>query len=236
MMSGKVGLPLIIVVCLVTLCGCTNGDSDPGNSMATGEYVAVQENYLTDCTIITGSYNLPPHITLPNVFIYDGSLNGSSIAGGGWSNLRPEYFDNYYPEVNRSFKALYGTIYYRDLAPGDTSTGVRIRGVYSMPYGFQSGFVLQDIDRNGTVYGSYNNASIVLHRGEQWTSPVFSEVRGGSGTGLDGQHFSYTASFNTTWTVTNLGMFKKSNLTRYKNNASAIGHTMVFARADPSEK
>jgi|AGTN01.2.fsa_nt_gi hypothetical protein len=239
MTARKACLLLIFIVCIAAISGCAADKKNTADSLSDDKYVAVQENYLTRCTLINGSYNLPPHITPPDPFIYDGSLNGSNIVGSGqagWSNLRPENLNNYYPEVNDSFKALYGTLYYRDLAPSDTSTGLRVRGVYSLPYTFQSGFVLQDIDRNGTVYGSYDNVSIVLHEGEQWTSPTFNEVKSGGGTGMDQKPFSYVASFNTTWTITNIGMFEKSNLTRYENNASAIGHNMVYLHADPAER
>jgi hypothetical protein len=88
--------------------------------------------------------------------------------------------------------------------------------------------VLQDIDRNGTIYGSYENKSIVLRSGEQWTSPVFSEIKSGSGTGMDRQPYSYRASFNTTWTIANLGVFDKSNLTKYNNSVTAAGYSEGF--------
>jgi len=170
---------------------------------------------------------LPPHITLPNVFVYDGSLNGENRMAGGWANLDPGFLDNYYPAVNDSFKALYGTMYYVDLSPGDTVTGMRIRGVYNYPYICESSFELQDIDLNGTLYGSFENTSIVLRSGEQWTSPVVTEIKSGGGTGLDQNHFSYTARYNTTWTITNLGLFDKANLTRYNNTGTVNGYKNI---------
>jgi hypothetical protein len=238
MIARKACLPLTLIICLVAISGCLANNKISGDSLPADKYVAVQEDLSTSCTLIEGSYNLPPHITLPPLpFFYDGSANGSNWASRtSWKNAYPQLNNNYYPAVNDSFKVLYGTIYYRDIAPRDTRTGMRIRGVYGLPYACESGFVLQNIDRNGTIYGSYDNTSIVLRIGEQWTSPVFTEIKSGNGTGMDQKPFSYTANFNTTWTITNLGIFDKANLTRYNNSITATGYKEVFSGADPMEK
>lgn len=229
----KAGLLLIFIVCLAAVCGCAADNKNPGDSLPADKYVAVVENLQTVCTIIEGNYTQLPHMTPWLSFVYDGSANGSS-PGGNWASFTP--FDGYYPAVNDSFKLLYGTVYYRDVSPANSMTGIRIRGVYSFPYMLQSGFQLQSIDRNGTIYGSYNNASIVLRSGEQWVTPITSEIKSGHGTGFRGDPYSYTASFNTTWKITNLGMIDKSNLTRYNNSASAIGFSAGFEGANPAEK
>jgi len=193
------------------------------------KYVAIQEHMKTTCTIINGSYNTLPHITLPVIFDYDGSVTGSNPAqGSSWTDASGYISNNYYPAVNDSFKALYGSTYYRDVAPMDTRTGVRIKGSYRYPYAFESGFVLNDIDRNGTIYGSYDNASIVLRSGEQWTSPISTEIKSSSGTDMFQKPYSYTASFNTTWTITNLGILDKSNLARYNNSNTDTGFSGLF--------
>lgn len=228
MTAKEAFLALIIIACLAALCGCAANDTKSGNMTTSGKYVAVEEIQKTYCTLISGSYGLPGHITLPVVFNYDGSDTGSNWAdGSSWANTGRS-LDGYYPAVNDSLKALAGSYYYRDLSPGDTRTGVRIKGVYHLPYVFDSGFTLQDIDENGTIYGSYNNTSIVLLSGEQWMSPASIEVRGGSGTDLDQKPFSWTASFNTTWTIANLGIFDKSNLTRYNNSGTVTGDNLGF--------
>jgi hypothetical protein len=218
-------LALILILALAAVSGCATNSPAAGNSSATDKYVALEEIQKTYCTLISGSYGLPGHITFPVVFNYDGSDNGSNWAdGSGWANARRS-LDGYYPAVNGSLKVLLGTYYYRDRSPGDTSIGLRVRGVYSLPYVLDSGFVLRDVDGNGTIYGSYNDTSIVLRSGEQWMSPASIEVRGGSGKDLDQKPFSWTASFNTTWTIANLGALDKSNLTRYKNSALATGYS-----------
>jgi len=105
---------------------------------------------------------------------------------------------------------------------------VRIKGVYRYPYVFESGFVLTDIDGNGTIYGSFGNASIVLRSGEQWAAPASTEIVNRNGTDMYQKPYSYTASFNTTWTITNLGMLDKSNLTRYNNSNTDTGFSQLF--------
>ena len=235
-------LPLILIVCLAAVSGCatnsTTNSTGPADSLPADRYVAINEDLKTTCTITSGSYDLLPHITAPGaVFIYDGSLDGGNeTVGISWANLRPENLDHYYPAVNDSFKVLYGTYYYRDVAPQDTRTGLRVRGVYSLPSAFESGFVLQSIDANGTIHGSYGNRSIVLKVGEQWNFGHYLEMKSGNGTGLDGKPFAYTASFDTTWTITNLGAFDKSNLTRYNNSPTAMGYEETAAGADPAEQ
>jgi hypothetical protein len=234
MIMRKACLPLISILCLTAMSGCTTGDNT-GNSPAAGEYVAVQENLMSTCIVISGSYNLPPHMVPGHIFIYNGALDGVNPAdNSSWSNFRPEILDGYYPEVNGSLKALYATVYYRDVAPADTRTGLRVRGVYGLPYVFESGFALREIDGNGTIYGTYNNTSIVLHAGEQWCTPLVTEIKSGRGTGLDQKPFGYTASYNTTWRISNLGVFDKANLTRYNNSAGATGFNEVYTGADPA--
>lgn len=223
---------IFLTTFLVVVSGCTGID---GNALPQEKYVAIQEDLNTGSAIVEGNYTLYPHIVPPPLpYNYDGSVNGSNwVSGSSWDNNYPAIFDNYYPAVNDSFKVLYGTTYYRDVALYDTSTGMRIRGVYSFPYRLESGFVLQSIDRNGTIYGSYNNTSIVLWCGEQWMSPAAIEIRSGNGTGFDQKPFAYMASFNTTWTITNLGVFDKANLTRYNNSVTATGFNQVYTGADP---
>ncbi len=213
---------------MAALCGCTANITSPGNSLPQDKYVAIDEHMQTKCTIINGSYDTLPHITLPVIFDHDGSDTGNNPADGGWSGIHNVISNNYYPTVNDSFKALYGSTYYRDVAPMDTRTGVRIKGIYRYPYVFESGFVLSDIDRNGTIYGSYDNMSIVLRSGEQWTSPISTEIKSSSGTDMYQKPYSYTASFNTTWTITNLGILDKSNLTRYNNSNTDTGFSQLF--------
>jgi hypothetical protein len=213
---------LILIIYLVVISGCTGSSRD---SLPQDKYTAIQEGERTGATIIEGSYNLPAHITPGGVFIFDGSGNGSNWAdGSSWSNNDRFLDSGYYPVVNDSFKALYGATYYRDIGPSDTKMGIEVKGIYGFPYTFHAGFVLQSIDANGTIRGTYNNTSIVLRSGEQWVSPVLSVIKSSNGTGLDGKPFSYMARFDTTWTITNLGVHDKTNLTGYNNSATDTGY------------
>jgi hypothetical protein len=228
---AKYGSIILLIVCLILICGCLGTSS---NSLPSNKYVAVEEYMFTNCTLIEGNLSwFMPHITLPVIFNYDGSVNGSNWAdGSSWWKSGPG--DYYYPTINDSFKVLYGTIYYRELDPYDTSTGLRVRGVYGFPYTFQSGFSIDSIDKNGTVFGSYNNTSIVLKVGDQWTTPAFTMTNRKTVTGPDQIPHSYLASFNTTWTISNLGTFDKANISRYNNSDTATGATVIYGNADPS--
>jgi hypothetical protein len=219
-----------ILIFSLLVCGCTASNSNVSrDTLPQDKYVAVEEYMQTSCTIINGSYNFPPHITLPPIsFDYNGSDNGSNPAdGNSWYGFHRFISNDYYPAVNDSFKALYDSTYYRDVAPLDTRTGMIIKGIYRYPYVFESGFVLNNIDGNGTLYGSYNNTSIVIRSGEQWTSPLSTEIKGGSGTDLSQKPYSYTASFNTTITIMNLGVLDKLNLTRYNNSNTDTGYSQL---------
>ena len=111
---------IVLIICLILICGCLGNGS---NSLSSNKYVAVEEYMMTNCTLIEGnlSPSWMPHITLPMLFNYDGSVNGSNWAdGSSWGGDHPNH---YYPAINDSFKVLYGTIYYRDIEPLDTSTG-----------------------------------------------------------------------------------------------------------------
>lgn len=221
--------PLFVVILLtlmlntLAVSGCVSGS---GDSLPHGSYVAIEERLIVTSTVIDGEDLSMPHITLPQVFNYDGSATGSNPAeGSSWTNGGQ---DLYYPQVNESFKVLYGTSIYRNVAPRDTRTGLRINGVYDFPYTGESGFTVQNIDRNGIVYGSYENSSIILRPGDQWIAPLITETRSGNGTSFLNKPYNYTAMYNTTWTITNLGTINKANLTLYHNCQSAVGYSWGF--------
>lgn len=226
------GAIILLIICLISVCGCLGAGS---NTLPSDKYVAVEEYMYTNSTVIDGTLGpVLPHITLPVVFNYDGSINGSNWAdGSSWSGIGPG--GDYYPAVNDSFKVLYGTVYYRNLKPFDTRTGMRVRGVYNFPYEFQSGFSIDSVDKNGTIFGSYSNTSIALKVGEQWTTPVSSITRTENNTGLDQKLYTYTARYNTTWTITNIGILDKAKIAPYSNRNSSTGATNNYWGADPAE-
>jgi hypothetical protein len=199
---------LALIACLVAISGCAGSSK---NELARDQYVAVQEDLGVICTLIgSNNYTPTPHITLPFQYDYKGS------------RVQPE---GYYPEVNDSLKILYGTMSYRTREPWDTVTGLRIRGVYNLPYASESGFVIKSVDKNGTIFGSFNNTSIVLHRDEKWGAPVFNEMRSYNGTAQSGWPCWYIASYNTTWMITNLGVYDKANLQKSGKSANGYGNS-----------
>jgi hypothetical protein len=207
----KAYIMLVLIAGLVVVSGCAGSKE---NALPHDKYVAIQEDLSISCTLIeSNNYTPTPHITLPMEYDYKGS--------GIHSN-------NYYPEVNDSLKILYGTTSYRTREPWDTVTGLSIRGVYSLPYVCESGFVFESIDKNGTIFGNYNNTSIVLRKGEKWGSPVFSEIKSEKGMAQGQRPFSYTASYNTIWMITNMGVYDKANLTRSDNSKTAAGYNNSY--------
>ncbi len=214
-------LLLLLISSMLTVSGCTSGNG----TLPQDKYVAIDEHLDVTCSLINGTDPSIPHITLPVVFDYDGNTKSSNWGGriSSWGDTP----DGYYPEINDSFKVLFGSSYYRDLAPRDTRTGLQVSGVYAFPYTGGSGFTIESVASNGTVYASYHNTSILLKPGDKWTAPVTCEIRSASGAWM-GSPFTYVASFNTTWTVTNRGVFDKSNLTKYHNNQSNIGYYQSY--------
>jgi hypothetical protein len=203
----KACLPLILVICLAAVCGCTGSS---GNELSRDSYIAVQEDLTTTCTLIgSENYSPTPHIGYPYQYDYAGSMVQN---------------DGYYPEINDSLKILYGKMSYRTLEPWDTLTGLRIRGVYGFPYASDSGFVFESVDKNGTIFGSFNDTSIVLHSGEIWGSPAFSELKSENCTAQSGNPCWYIASYNTTWTIKNLGVYDRANLLKSNNSKTATGY------------
>ena len=205
-------LLLILTAGALAVSGCTSGS----DTLPQDKYVAVDEHLLVDSNLIEGTYPLPMGITPPIAFHYDGTTTRSS----GFPDSIEE---GYYPEVNDSFQVLYGTTSKRSIAPNAVRSGLLIKGVYSFPYAGESGFTIRNITRDGTIFANYGNTSVTLKPGEEWVSPVTTEISKGNGS-FAGAPYAYTTIINTTWTVTNLGVYDKANLTRYRNNQSDIGY------------
>lgn len=209
-----IAIVLILTAVTLVISGCISGGQ---GALPKDKYVAVEERLYVTCTLINGTYPFPPHTTVPIPFNYDNSANGSNwVEGSSWTGGYVHYD---YPGVNDSFKALVGTSYIREVAPRDARYDLIVSNIYSYPYTGESGFTIRNIDRNGTIYASYNDTSIILKPGGQWVSPISSEIRAANGTGMQNEPYSYTAFFNATWTVYNLGLVNKANLTGRYNSS-----------------
>lgn len=228
---------LILMISALAVSGCTlnspavptqndtqnSTHDDQQTSLPPDKYVAVEEHQQVTSRLANGSNPFKRWAgPRPVFFNYDGSANGSDwTLDISWRNDNPNY--GYYPLINDSFKVLYGSTYYHDVDMRATRTGIRITGIYGFPHTSETGFTLENVDRNGTVYARYNNTSLVLKPGEQWTSPVTAtEIKSYNGTYMD-NFYAYTAEFNTTWTLSNLDILEKANLTRYVSSGSSSG-------------
>jgi len=228
---GVIILELSLVAGLIVMSGCPSwgytqsrdwidAQQQPNDCASTStlpkdKYVAIEERLVTSSKLIGGEDPFPSHIMPPAVFNYDSSVKGSNRAeGSNWENARRP---GNYPEINASLMALLGTSYYKDIAPKDTRTGLSVKGVYSFPYAGESGFIIESVDSDGTIYGRYNNTSIALKHGERWVSPVVSDIKSANGTAADDKPYSYMAQYDTTWTVFNLGAFDKASLAQHNN-------------------
>jgi hypothetical protein len=49
-----------------------------------------------------------------------------------------------------------------------------------------------------------------------------------NGTAQNGNPCWHIASYNTTWTITNLGIFYKANLTKSKSSGTAVGFNQWY--------
>lgn len=156
-------------------------------------YVAIKEVAFDTGTIIHGSYPYPGMPVPPPFFNYMGPMSPSDK----------------YPEVNNSLKILYGH-YQEHESPETLNSYLSVIGINNFPYQTDSGAIILNVDKNGTVFMTYNNTSINLSVSDTWTSPIVS-------TRLDTvntTNYSYVARYNLSYEFTNLGIFEKSNLTK----------------------
>jgi hypothetical protein len=182
------------------MCGCTNHDS---SFLPLNQYVAIEEEMYDNGVLIAGTPGIP-EAPLPPIFYYDNTI--------------PRYiYPPDYPPMNDSLKIVYGT-FYTDSTPEYLRKRLNVHGIYEYPYPLESGPIITNVDRNGTVQMTYDNESINLNVNDAWTSPVIStRVVNLSGTSarlmndsVIGGNYTYTVKYTTTWKVTNRGVFEKN--------------------------
>jgi hypothetical protein len=192
------GSILLAVLVFTLVCGCMT----ESNSLQSDKYVAIEEEMNDDGVLIAGTPGIP-EAPLPPIFDYDNTI--------------PRYsYPSNYPLMNDSLKILYGT-FYTDSTPEYLRKRLNVRGIYEYPYTLESGPIITNVDRNGTVQMTYDNTSISLKVNDAWTSPVIStRVVNVSGTSarlvndsVIGGNYTYTVKYTTTWKVTNRGIFEK---------------------------
>jgi hypothetical protein len=179
-------LLLIILVGMVPINGCINSLSDD-------QYVVIEETVIIDGKLLSGEYPKMPVVQLP--LVYD--INNPA--------LDPPFS---YPEINRSFKALYGLRFNVFSPEGYFYNLSSVEGIYEFPYQLESGLTITSIDKSGTLNMIFNNKSITLKPGNRWKYP-------GNITRIEMVNrtsYSYIASFNTTYELINRGPYKKSDL------------------------
>lgn len=199
-------LVLLLIIIWIFISGCLMYGNEGANILSSDKYVALYEEFRETSNITEGIYVGPPMLALPppeeySVFDYSGSK------GYGW-----------YPKANESLKILYGTYYFHRTPERQWVDNLKVRGIYGYPYIMESNFTILDVYDNGTVYASYDNQSIFLKVGNEWTSHTTSRIINVSYMGYDSptstelKNLYYKAVVNTTWTVKNMGMYNKSNL------------------------
>ena len=214
----------LLIVCILILIilvdGCTNLNSSTtknksniiNDTIPADKYIAVYEEYTNTSSLIGNTTYIPlspmpiPYPTLP--FDYNNST------GNVLNMLSNTYI------INDSFKILYGNMehYYSPWAYGDE--GTFLCGVYELPFTVEDGFTISKVAGNGTIYAAYNNESILLNPGDNWTSPII------TGTGMgryytdyaNNTFYSWPISYNTSFTITNMGIYNKSLLNRSYTN------------------
>lgn len=192
------------------ICGCTYYNSNSSKDiLPSNKYVAVYEDYYNNSTLIgTTPYTPaePWEIPLPEMsFDYNNSSGLTSqllLSNGDW--------------VNDSFKILLGQMTTLHGPQTQGRYGAFNHGVYSFPYTIEGVFTILNVTKNGTIIAVSDNESIILKPGDTWKSPVI------SGTTMGLYHtigipyptniinYDWPISYNTAFTITNMGIYNKS--------------------------
>lgn len=181
--------------------------------LPTDKYVAVYEEYTINSKLIGNTtYKPGPPIPIPTPLMPSDYDNSSGIMG----YLLASYGYN----VNDSFKILYGKTFFSDTPVGYGQGGFGIYGIYELPYTIDEGFSVVNISKNGTIYATYNNQSIYLKVGDTWASPITTKNEIGryytydipNQTTGNITYFDWPVQTNTSFTLTNKGIYSKTLL------------------------
>jgi hypothetical protein len=197
------GLIMFLLMVSIFTSGCINNVN--GNDLSSKKYVAIEADLRADGNIISGY--LPPTASgdaMPPIpFYYNKDL------------VHMYYYNNSvdypleYPIKNESMKILLGEYHIQNRPWTETRT-LSVIGIYGYPYTFDNGPTILNVDKNGTVQMAYHNQSFNVTVGEEWTSPIIStNVETYNGTTIVEGAYSYTVKFNTTWIISNLGLYEK---------------------------
>lgn len=151
-----ISLTFLMIIFVIMPGGCI-GSNNTSNS-STNKYIVINEVKQVNAKVVEGQlYNF----TSPMMFMNDATPEP----------VYPDQPGKYNVNVNSSLKMLYFG-YYSLYGPYRNITSVR--GIYSYPYQLDSGVIILGSDQNGTVLMSYNNESINLDLGKDWSSPITS--------------------------------------------------------------
>lgn len=157
----------LLIACILIfglfVCGCTYFNSSTSKDMLPQDkYVAIRVDSTNTSTLIgTPPYTPVQPMPIPTpvpYFDYDNSK--------GW--LGPELAP-YGISSNDSLKVIVGNIRYWDTPTMSGYMGIDLRGIYALPFTFENGLTILNITGNGTVLAEYENKSIYLKPGENWT-------------------------------------------------------------------
>ena len=208
----------LLIVCILIfsllICGCTYFSSNTSkDTIPSDKYVAILEEYTNSSTLI----GTPPNATIrpfpiPTpvpTFDYDNSQGQLQYELGPYGIT-----------ANDSFKILIGKISYFDTPTMLGYMGIGLMGVYDLPYTVDDGFTIVNVTRNGTIMAIYNNQSIILKPGENWTTTSSANITGAylANKFNTSDYTDYTNMTIMPWpihrelsyTFTNKGIFNKS--------------------------
>ncbi len=207
-------LIVCILISILLICGCTTINSNTLNdTLPSDRYVAIYQEYTINSKLIGNtSYKPGPPIPLPSPFMPSDYDNSSGIMG--------YFLASYGYNVNDSFKILYGKRFNLDTPVDYGQGGFGIYGIYDLPYTIDEGFSVVNISKNGTIYATYNNQSIYLKVGDTWASPITTKNETGRYLTYDipnqtmGNitYFDWPVQTNTSFTITNKGLYSKALL------------------------
>lgn len=208
----------LLIVCILIfsflVCGCTSLSSNTSkDAIPSDKYVAILEEYTNQSTLI----GTPPRVTISPLPIPtpDPTFDYNNQLGQLQYELGP-----YGITVNDSFKILVGKISLYDTPITLGYMGIGLTSVYTLPYTMDAGFTIVNVTSNGTIFAMYQNQSIILKPGENWTTTSSANITLGylANKFNTSEYMDYTnmtiqpwpVHNDLTYTFTNRGLLNKS--------------------------
>ena len=142
---------IAVLLLLVTCAGCTGLSQRPEGFPPSGQYAFLEHRLMYTGTLVSGTCPAPAISVSPYIFDAD----TKTLAG-----IVPF-------ETNGSLLIVYGEETTLSGAYGSGGYG-ELSGAYALPY-TNGNLTVNGFTKDGTMYLSYNNQTLALEPGTQWT-------------------------------------------------------------------